>query len=99
MEPETVVFLARRISQEFDCLCRFLYAWPVRELYKGRVIWTGSVGVFSIKRNSGPGICYAWMADELMDTAMPVVILKTAAVSSPAQAVGQYSRRQCTERG
>jgi hypothetical protein len=77
------------ISQRHGCECSWIDSLPVHDIFRGQIIWDGSVEVFRLIGHPKARIAYAWIdheerhcAGELIET-----ILEIPPVDSPLSAV------------
>jgi hypothetical protein len=90
MNIMTVSDLCESIRAMHGAPCEFLRSVCVKQVYKGRVLWQGIVGIFRVDLCSEAVECYAWATDSLAGANYPVVFLKTRLVDSPAAAVREH---------
>ena len=89
------------IRRMHGCASSHLFSQPVREIFRGKVVWEGVVEVFALAGHSQARRCYAWAhasgaADEKTRF---VAVLELPPVDSPLAAVRAAIVQQVREEG
>jgi len=77
--------------------CEYIRAIRVRQVFQDRVLWEGKVGIFHVQQFGETIECYAWCNDNTLGFHVPVIMLSTLAIDSPAAAVRAYVLSLCYE--
>ena len=52
--------LQNAVQQAHSCTAKHLESVPVREMFRGKIVWDGTVEVFSLKGHPKAKRAYAW---------------------------------------
>ena len=95
MNFATVALLSSVIGATYHCDCRYVRSVEVQQMYKGRVLWRGTVGIFQLLEHPAETECFAWMSDQFEKASVPVLFLKALSITSATEAVRAYVTLTC----
>lgn len=76
------------VEQQHGGSATFVQSVPVRETYKGEIVWDGVVHVFDLEGHSKASRAYAWSSPiEGSDKRQFFAVLRIGAIKSPQDAV------------
>lgn len=90
MSADYLTELKRAVEVSHGCTATYAGTVPVREVFRGSVVWEGEVEVFDISGHPKAGRCFAWGVPE--DSGKPgqieaTTVLEIPPVTSPISAV------------
>ena len=79
--------LQKAIRNLHGCECVHVSTTPIREFFRGKLVWDGEVETFTLKNHPKASTCYAWAYQNDDEEQNYTTVLNLPPVNSPQSAV------------